>query len=359
MKGILYAQFKLLLRRPSTFLLMTGVSILFALFFGLSSFGQANLPVYSDMSKENTELVMNHLEEADTQSFEMVEKEELYKSIREGNAEAGLHLYEDHYEVVIASETPAKVILEQNIQKAFAYYLQDKKIASADGNQTKVMEQLEAPMFSIETSTLADEDSFAYDAELQAIFGMTVFFVIYTVAYNVIQILVAKQQKIWDRFILSPVKKWEMYAGILSYAFILGYIQVVMVFSIMKFGFDVNFYGSFPETLILLIPYVLAIVSLSLLIAAISKNYQTFNAITSLTAVSMAMVGGSYWPIEIVSNKGMLALSHIDPVTYIMDALKSVTIYGQTLSETMFPVSILLLMTVIIMGIGLNLMERK
>ncbi|SET71898.1 ABC-2 type transport system permease protein [Salinibacillus kushneri] len=359
MKGMLYAQFKLLLRRPASFLLMTGICLLFAFFFGISSFGKSTLPVYSEMSEKNTEIVMNYLQEADTQNFEQVEKEELLKTVREGDAEAGLFLYEDHYEIVIASETPTKTILEQNIQKAFGDYLQKKRIHSTDVNDSAIMEQLEDSMFSIETKTLTNEDSFVFDAQLQGIFGMSVFFVIYTVAYNVIQILVAKQDKIWDRFILSPVKKWEMYTGILTYAFIIGYIQVVLVFFVMKYGFDVDFYGGFLESLILLIPYVLTIVSLSVLIVAVSKNYQTFNAIISLVAVSLAMIGGSYWPIEIVTNKAMLGLSQIDPITYIMEALKNVTIYGQTLGETMFPISILLLMSVIMMGVGLNLMERR
>jgi ABC-2 type transport system permease protein len=214
-------------------------------------------------------------------------------------------------------------------------------------------------MFTVETKTFFGEDSFIYDGKLQAIFGFAVFFVIYTIAFNVIHILAAKQNGIWDRLILSPARKWEMYVGILLYAFVLGYIQITIVFSVFKYALGVNFYGGFGKTLILLAPYVLCIVSLSVLLAGISKSMQTFNALVPLASVSLAMIGGAYWPIEIVTNKIMLTISKLDPITYVMEAFKDVTIYGESLSATLFPVSILLLMSVLMMGIGLNLMERR
>ncbi|MRG87505.1 ABC transporter permease [Salinibacillus xinjiangensis] len=360
MRGILYAQLKLLVRNPATFLLMTGICILFAIFLGNTGSNTGYVPVYSEMGEEKTEQVIEYLQETDTQSFEQNEKAEVVRAVREGDAIAGLYLYDDHYELLVATKAPTFPILEQNVQKAFGRYLQEERLLESDKiNAHEVINQLEEPMFIVETKTFFGEDSFVYDPQLQVIFGFAVFFVIYTIAFNVLQITVAREQGIWDRFILSPVKKWEMYLGILSYAFVLGYIQVVIVFSVFKYGFGVDFHGGFGEALVVLIPYVLSIVSLSVFIVGVSKNIQTFQGLISLLAVSLAMIGGSYWPIEIVSNKILLALSKIDPITYIMEGLKSVTVYGQSLTEVMYPVSILLLMSVIMIGLGINIMERR
>src|SRR5690606_42084865 len=57
------------------------------------------------------------------------------------------------------------------------------------------------------------EDSFVYDSNLQSVFGFSLFFVIYTIGFNVISILNEKQQGVWDRVILSPVRKWQMYTA--------------------------------------------------------------------------------------------------------------------------------------------------
>ncbi|MEJ9212762.1 hypothetical protein [Bacillus smithii] len=73
----------------------------------------------------------------------------------------------------------------------------------------------------------------------------------------------------------------------------------------------------------------------------------------------MAMVGGAYWPIEIVSSQVLLAISKFVPVTYAMQALKEATIYHYSFSELLYPISILFMMGVVLMGIGINLMERR
>ena len=61
-------------------------------------------------------------------------------------------------------------------------------------------------------------------------FGFTLFFVIYTIAYNVLPILIEKNEGVWDRMILSPLRKWEMYAANFIYSFVTGYLQVLLIF---------------------------------------------------------------------------------------------------------------------------------
>lgn len=102
-----------------------------------------------------------------------------------------------------------------------------------------------------------------------------------------------------------------------------------------------------------------AIVALSLLITAIVKNMQQFNAILPIISVSMAMIGGAYWPIEIVESKLLLTLAKADPLYYGMQALEGIVVYGYPLSEVLIPVSVLVLMGVGMMGIGIHLMERR
>ena len=154
-------------------------------------------------------------------------------------------------------------------------------------------------------------DTVIQDNTFQTLFGFTLFFVIYTVAYNVLNILVEKQEGVWDRIILSPVKKWEMYIANLIYSFLTGYLQVCIVFIVFKYFFGVNFNGKFIESLILVGPYVFSIVALAILITGVVKTVQQFNAILPIIAVSMAMIGGAYWPLEVVESKSIAAFIKI------------------------------------------------
>ena len=56
------------------------------------------------------------------------------------------------------------------------------------------------------------------------------------------------------------------------------------------------------EACLLIIPYVFSIVALSILLTAIVKNVQQFNAVIPIVSVSFAMIGGAYWPLEIVES---------------------------------------------------------
>ncbi len=159
--------------------------------------------------------------------------------------------------------------------------------------------------------------------------------------------------------ILSPLRKWEMYVANLIYSFVMGYLQVLIIFFIFRFLLGVDFKGKFMEACLLVIPYVFSIVALSILLTAIVKNVQQFNAVIPIVSVSFAMIGGAYWPLEIVESPFLIALSKINPITYGMEVLNGVALYGYPLEELLFPISILILMGVVMMGIGIHLMERR
>jgi len=76
-------------------------------------------------------------------------------------------------------------------------------------------------------------------------------------------------------------------------------------------------------------------------------------------AVPFAMLGGAYWPLEIVSSKVILALSYISPIKYGLEILKGVTINASPYVELLQPLSLLLFMTVVFMGIGISVLEKK
>ena len=67
------------------------------------------------------------------------------------------------------------------------------------------------------------------------------------------------------------------------------------------------------EACLFIIPYVFSIVALSVLLTAIVKNVQHFNAVIPIVSVSTAMIGGAYWPLEIVESPILIALSKLNP----------------------------------------------
>ncbi len=369
MIGILFAKFRMTLRNPWTFVIMTAMSIGFALILGGNN--QENtiqVPIYAEDEAIHESIIGETIEASDIFVFNRMSKEELTEQIENGKAEVGVILQENNFQIHVGVDSPNVNMLNQTIQDAYELRDQHERIlqaanADSDLEKEKVSNELEtamdSPIFTIEKSNFKGSDTFIYDSTFQSLFGFTLFFVIYTIAYNVLPILLEKSEGIWDRMILSPLRKWEMYVANLIYSFVTGYLQVLIIFFIFRYVVGVDFNGNFMEACLLIIPYVFSIVALSVLLTAIVKNVQHFNAVIPIVSVSTAMIGGAYWPLEIVESPILIALSKLNPITYGMEVLNGVAVYGYPLEELLFPISILILMGVVMTGIGIHLMEKR
>lgn len=362
MTGIFLTKIKWLRRNPWTFLLMTVLSIGFAVIVGgFNSFDKIKVPAYVEEERLQDMDVVQLIEEQGMFVFEWMSYEEMEKKIISGKSEFGLHLYANDFQIIVGIDSPNVNLLEQSVTNA---YMKDQQMEQLAGtiseSKQKILHQImEKPIFQTESTSFHGDDTFVFDGSLHTLFGFTLFFVVYTIAYSVYQILMEKRSGVWDRMIVSPIRRWEMYVANFLYSFLIGYIQVITVFLIFRFIVKVDFHGTFLQALLVMIPYVLAIVALSILITGAVHTIQQYNAVIPIITVSMAMIGGAFWPLEIVESKFMLLLSKIVPITYGMEALNGVTLYGYSFEQTLFPISILLLMSVIMTGVGIHLMEKR
>src|SRR5699024_12836336 len=95
-----------------------------------------------------------------------------------------------------------------------------------------------------------------------------------------------------------------------------------------------------------------------ILIVGIVKTVQQFNVAIPIVSLSMAMLDGAFWPLEIVDSDFMLLLSNIIPIKYGLDLLNGITSSGSTWEDMLEPTAILLLMSVVFTGIGIDFMEE-
>ncbi|WP_042224443.1 ABC transporter permease [Oceanobacillus manasiensis] len=369
MIAIILAKFRMFIRNPWTFIIFTVMSLGFAFIIGGNgAVSTITVPITAEEGAIENINLKESLENEEAFRFNWLDEEEMRNQIENGKAEAGVILSDDSYQLIIGVESPNVSMIEQAVQRAYMKHNQKEAIVKAaeadteDKRETLLQDfeaTMESPVFEVETTRFTSEDAVIYDNTFQSLFGFTLFFVIYTIAYNLLPILVEKREGIWDRMILSPVKKWEVYVANLVYSFLEGYIQIVIIFCVFHYGLKLDFYGKFVEVLLLSVPYVFAIVALSILLTAIVKNVQQFNAVIPIIAVSMAMIGGAYWPLEIVESEILIALSKINPITYGMEILNGVVLYGYSFEELLYPISILVLMGVVMTGLGIHLMERR
>ena len=368
MFSIIWVKWKQLMRSPWMFLGLTAAEIGFAFLVGFSFSSKVEIPVFTQLAESDAKEIISQLNASDRFEYVLTEKDSAIDEVVNNEAEMAVQLSGQKATIFLASEGSNTSLVYYELLNTYAELERDSIIMeSATGMSESEREDLQSGLddlseydvFDIDQRGFQAEGSFVYDSGLQGVFGFSLFFVIYTIAYNVVTILTEKKDGVWNRMILSPLKKWEMYAGNLLYSFALGYIQIVLVFCVFKFGLGYNFYGSFGKTLIILIPYVFAIVAISILVAGAVKDMNHFHVVMPLLAVSMAMLGGAYWPLELVSSQVIQLLAKFVPLTYGMEALKGATVYGYDWSNLLYPMGIMTLMGVICMGFGIWLFNRK
>ncbi|WP_078552335.1 ABC transporter permease [Bacillus alkalicellulosilyticus] len=317
----------------------------------------------SSLEEEKKEKWLEQLNEAEQMSFQWVEEAEAREAVSHGKIKLALKLMNDDYRMLIAVEDPTTVRVDNHVQRVFSEGLRLQEVESTMESttfQTMVEQALQEPALTIQTESLSKEEStFIYDNQLHTLFGMTLFFSIFTMMFSLMKVAEEKKEGTWDRLIVSPLYKWQIYMGHLLYSYVIGFVQILLIFLLFHFAFGFDLGNQYGTILLIIGCYTFAIVSLGMLIMGLVKRTQQLQAIVPIVANAMAMIGGAYWPIEIVTNEWMLALSKGMPIYYGLDALKGATIYNLALPELLQPISIMLLFGVVCMGVGINLMERR
>lgn len=365
MRAILWAEFRQVLRRPTMYLLMLLLTVLFAATFGQKVTQDWTIPVFSEeMDQEEVDRMVERLSGYEPASFEAVEADEALRKIDAGEADIALELTEEGYRLLATDRATDVSMVEQLVRGVLE---QERRLnrAAEELNQPpekvekEVAEYLKQPPLMLSVTTFRTEGGFRYDAQAQAVFGMTLFYAIYTITYTVSRILQRKKEGIWDRMIITPVSRARIFFAYLLFGFLLGYGQIALIFTLFRTAFRMDFGGSFGMVLLLCIPYVFVTIALGICLCAFIRSPQHLDAAVPLLAISSAMVGGAFWPIEIVSNDVLLFLSKLVPITYAMEMLKGVAVYGWGWREVAEPMTMLVAMGVILMGIGIHVMEKR
>ncbi|UOQ49983.1 ABC transporter permease [Gracilibacillus caseinilyticus] len=362
MRHIFVLQWQRLRRTPFMTISMIALTFIFIVLIGGANMGPQTIaiPIHfsGDVTEESKLWLKDKMEELEAFSFEETELAQIREDVALGNVSLGIKLEEDQYTIIASTENQNQMLVDNHLQLAYWEKLKLDQVAAED--REAVEKALQQPPIKVK-STIGETsgDGVLFDNNLQALFGMTLFFAIYTIVFSLSEVAEEKQRGSWDRLILSPVRKWQIYIGYLGFAFVIGMVQMMLVFLMFDHLFHFDISDSWLAIIVICSFYTFAIVALGMLLIGLVNRSSQLNAVVPIIAVSMAMLGGAYWPSEIVENQVVQFASQLIPVTYAMDALKAVAIYGHPLQDITQPVVILFLMGVFFMGIGINLMERR
>lgn len=198
------------------------------------------------------------------------------------------------------------------------------------------------------TETKTDESQPAFGTQAgfgQSVPGMGSMFVMFTVFGALFTLIRERVNWTLQRLVMMPISKGQILAGKILMWFATGMLQFLVVF-VIGLVLRVNF-GNEPLALFLVIvAFTLCITSLTFAISTLLKTEAQANSVSLLLALTMAPLGGAWWPLDIVPDF-MRVIGHLTPVAWATDSFRLLIFEKGTLMTIMPNLAVLLGLTAI------------
>lgn len=131
--------------------------------------------------------------------------------------------------------------------------------------------------------------------------GFAIMFMMFGLSGAASTILDEKIGGTWARLLISPASKLQISLGYLASYVCMGWIQFAVLMAAMTILFDISW-----GNLAYLIPFaslvILCVTGFGLMIAGLVKTKQQAMALSAISITSTCMLGGVYWPLDIVPD---------------------------------------------------------
>lgn len=200
-------------------------------------------------------------------------------------------------------------------------------------------------------STSADDRASAsLPQEQQAVIGVALMFIIFTVFGSTGTVLLHRNSGVWDRLLASPAPPWQVLAGYGLAFFSVGWVQfAILCLAGAAFGSPVPLN---PPAIAVVTAYVLAICGIALCIAGLVKNVEQHMSIGTFVAVTTSMVGGAYWPLDI-EPEWMQRLAWFVPQGWAMNGFKAAVLGWGATPDTWLSLGVLAVLAVVFFTVGM------
>ena len=182
--------------------------------------------------------------------------------------------------------------------------------------------------------------------------GMGSLYVMFTVLGGMAVLLRERRQWTLQRLIALPLSRAQILGAKIGVYFTLGMIQYAIVFAVgAAVGME---FGSSPIAfLAVMAAFVLCITALTFALAPWIKSEGQASGLVLLLSLSLAPLGGAWWPLEIVPEF-MQTIGHISPVAWAMDAFQDLIWYNGGFPDVLPEIAVLLAAAVVLFAIGIR-----
>jgi ABC-2 type transport system permease protein len=189
--------------------------------------------------------------------------------------------------------------------------------------------------------------------------GYITMFLFFAAGFGAAELLRERRQNTFDRLIASGVGPSTILAGKWLGTATRALVQAIVLWTAGLLFFGINMGQAPVGTILITLAMLVASASFALFLATIARTEQAAESIAVLAALTMAALGGSWWPLFIMPD-WMQTLARVTPHAWANDAFNNLLLFGATTGDVLLNVAVLLAFGVafaLFAGIRLNVRD--
>ena len=359
-------------------IVMLAMAIILTMIFGNAFYGkyvpEAEV-VDLDSTQASADFISTLTDTAEDFSITGASMDDMSDKLKESNIIAGIVIeqgFSDDYSKVriVTGKSDVDVMQLQNIVAQSVSLMGNKKNLSKAVSDTLGLDEAagsEAAQtfddkyadktFVTSFRTQGESEWADYNDLMHYVLGFMLFFSTFSMIYVMSDILKEKKQHIFQRNLVTPINRASQLFAKMFVTFLLGFVQISIILLAGKYLFHIHWGGNLGILLLISACYILTFTCLGLFLSSIVKSYDQLGALSPIILVSTAMLGGCMWPIELITNKGLLILSRITPQRWALSAMEAIAMRGDPPSAAIPSILVLLGMSVVYFLLGLRIMK--
>lgn len=220
---------------------------------------------------------------------------------------------------------------------------------------TNAQTQWQTPPVTIQVSEdeiVTDSNTIIPQGMNQSSPGMMAMFATFGMIGGAAVLIEERQSGTLRRLLVMPINKGSIIVGKMLGILLAGLLQMSLLIGVSALAFGVPWGNSPAAIIVMVLTFALAITSLGMMMAALTKTLAQANALGTVIVLSISALGGAWWPLEIVPD-WMQTLGRVSPMSWAMDGFQDIITRGLGITAVLPEVGVLLAFTALFLFVGI------
>jgi len=186
------------------------------------------------------------------------------------------------------------------------------------------------PTYVVKVDTLPGKNQTYTDFLVPGVIGMTVMQGgIFSIAFVVVR---QKDNGVFRRLLATPMRKLNYLTAEVLTRLLIGIVQIGLLLAVATLALGFHLTGNALIVVVLASLASTVFISLGFVIAGVSKNEDSVPAIGNLVVLPMMFLSGVFFSVDSIPS-WLRAISDRLPLTYLIDALRGISLDGKSVWE--------------------------